>query len=173
MSGHVSKRSLLLGSFVHSKSLTELEFLHDSAIAVDEKGVIVALEQRCDQKKAEETLLPKLGWSIGEVTVRIARPGQFFFPGFIGPFLPLFFRIWLTVFRYPHSCLSISQCRDLWQDDSARLVEYLHFPYGEQPVVSSQSQDSLHEMYSTNTVPRHYYCLLLCNNLRPIHQSPS
>jgi len=64
--------------------LDELEYLHDSAICVDENGVIVAIEKDCDLKKAEETLLPKLGWSTGDVTVKTAKPGQFFFPGFIG-----------------------------------------------------------------------------------------
>jgi guanine deaminase len=73
-----------LGSFVHSKSLDQLEFLHEAAVFVDEKGVIVALEQKCTQKQATENILPKLGWSSGDVSIRIAKPGQFFFPGFIG-----------------------------------------------------------------------------------------
>ena len=130
MTAQIPKKSLLLGSFVHSKSLTELEFLHDTALCVDEIGVIVAIEQKCDQKKAEETLLPKLGWSIGEVSVRTAKPGQFFFPGFIGSFLPLFCRFGLMISRYPHSCLPVSQRWNLWQDHPSRLAEYLHFSYG-------------------------------------------
>jgi len=84
MSHHPTGKSLFLGSFIHSRSLDELEYLHDSAICVDENGVIVAIEKDCDLKKAEETLLPKLGWSTGDVTVKTAKPGQFFFPGFIG-----------------------------------------------------------------------------------------
>jgi guanine deaminase len=83
MSCQAGQKCLFLGSFVQSKSLEVLEFLHDAAVFVDEKGVIVALEEGCDQKKAEETILPKLGWSIGEVSVKAAEPGQFFFPGFI------------------------------------------------------------------------------------------
>lgn len=86
MSVSTSQRTLFLGSFVHCKSLGELEFLHDSAVCVDEKGVIVALEKECDQKKVEEAIFPKLGWAVGEVSVRTAQPGQFFFPGFIGLF---------------------------------------------------------------------------------------
>ncbi|KAE8442103.1 hypothetical protein EG329_003861 [Mollisiaceae sp. DMI_Dod_QoI] len=82
MSNH-GQKCLFLGSFVHSKSLDELEFLHNAAAFVDEKGVIVAVEQNCDLKKAEETIYPKLGWSGGEVSVRAAELGQFFFPGFI------------------------------------------------------------------------------------------
>jgi guanine deaminase len=84
MSHHPTGKSLLLGSFIHSKSLDELEYLHDSAVCVDEKGVIVAIEKGCDLKKAEVTLFPKLGWSARDVTVKTAKPGQFFFPGFIG-----------------------------------------------------------------------------------------
>lgn len=82
-------KSLFLGSFVHSKSLDVLEYLHDAAVLVDEKGVIVAVEKVCDLKKAEETIYPKLGWSRSDITVRTAKPGQFFFPGFIGMFLCL------------------------------------------------------------------------------------
>jgi guanine deaminase len=83
MSYH-SENTLFLGSFIHSKSLDELEYLHDSAVCVDKNGVIVAVEKGCDFKKAEEALFPKLGWSAGDVTVRTTKPGQFFFPGFIG-----------------------------------------------------------------------------------------
>lgn len=77
-------QTVFLGSFIHSKSLDELEYLHDTAVFVDEKGVIVAIEEKCDLKKAEETICPKLGWSHSDVTIRTAKPGQFFFPGFIG-----------------------------------------------------------------------------------------
>ncbi len=84
MSHHTTGKSLFLGSFIHSKSLDELEYLHNSAVCVDGNGVIVAIEKDYDLKKAEETLFPKLGWSVGDVTVRTTKSGQFFFPGFIG-----------------------------------------------------------------------------------------
>jgi guanine deaminase len=77
-------KTLYLGRFIHSKSLDELEYLENSAAFVDEKGVIVALEKDCDQQMAEAEIFPKLGWTAGEVSVRTAKPGQFFFPGFIG-----------------------------------------------------------------------------------------
>jgi len=93
MSIHTAARSLFLGLFIHCKSLEELEFLHDTAVLVDEKGVIVAIEPKCDQSRAEETLLPRLGWSREEVSVRVAKAGQFFFPGFIGLNLSAFLRI--------------------------------------------------------------------------------
>jgi guanine deaminase len=80
-------KSLYLGSFIHSNSLDVLEYLHDAAVFVDEKGVIVAIERACDLKKAEEAIYPRLNWSSSEATVRTAKPGQFFFPGFIGQLL--------------------------------------------------------------------------------------
>jgi len=89
-------KSLFLGSFIHSKSLDVLEYLHDTAIFVDENGVIVAMEKACDLKKAEETIYPKLGWSSSDVAVKTAKPGQFFFPGFIGMSSSLFTRASLT-----------------------------------------------------------------------------
>ena len=78
------QNQLFLGSFIHSKSLEELEFLHDAAICVDSNGKIVAVEQQCDQRKAEEAVYPKLGWTANEVKVNTCQDGQFYFPGFIG-----------------------------------------------------------------------------------------
>ena len=89
LASHTTGRSLFLGRFVHSKSLEELEFLHQTAVCVDEKGSIVAIEPGCDQSKAESVLFPKLGWTKGDVIVKAAKPGQFFFPGFIGVSSPL------------------------------------------------------------------------------------
>ena len=80
----MASRSLFLGSFIHSKSLDELEYLHDTAICVDQNGVIVAVEPGYNLSKAEEVLFPKLGWKKEEVSVKVAKEGQFFFPGFIG-----------------------------------------------------------------------------------------
>ncbi|CAL3968047.1 unnamed protein product [Diplocarpon coronariae] len=83
MTASIIQNTLFLGSFVHSKSLGELEILHDSAICVDGDGVILAFEQNCDQRTVEETVFPRLGWSVGLVSVRISQPQQFFFPGFV------------------------------------------------------------------------------------------
>ena len=77
-------RKLFLGSFVHSKALDKLEYLHNAAVCVDESGIIVAVEQECDEAKAKETVLPRLGWGEADVEVIKAKDGQFFFPGFIG-----------------------------------------------------------------------------------------
>jgi guanine deaminase len=84
MAKPTGKPSLFLGSFIHSKKLDELEYFHKTAIFVDSKGVIVHIEKDCDQARAEEAFIPRLGWRLEEVAVRIAQDGQFFFPGFIG-----------------------------------------------------------------------------------------
>ena len=89
MAPRTTGRSLFLGTLVHSKSLDELEYLQNTAVFVDEKGVIVAIEPNCDQGKAENTFYSNLGWSRGDVTVRVASEGQFFFPGFIGASYPI------------------------------------------------------------------------------------
>lgn len=79
-----SRNQLFLGSFVHSKSLDELECLHDTAVCVDKTGTIIAVEKGCGEATAREGLLQRLGWDEGEVEIVRAKEGQFFFPGFIG-----------------------------------------------------------------------------------------
>jgi guanine deaminase len=79
----VTGKSLFIGTFIHCKTLDKLEFWHNTAVFVNEAGVVVAVEKDCDQKKAGETVFPKLGWS-GDISVHIAGKNQFFFPGFIG-----------------------------------------------------------------------------------------
>ncbi|GAP85986.1 putative guanine deaminase [Rosellinia necatrix] len=77
------RNQVFLGTFVHSKTLGELEYLHNTAICVDASGKITAVEANCDQQKALETLYAKLGWSPDDLAITVARDGQFFFPGFI------------------------------------------------------------------------------------------
>ncbi|RYC65834.1 hypothetical protein CHU98_g404 [Xylaria longipes] len=78
------KNQVFLGTFIHSKSLGELEYLHNAAVCVDASGKIVAIEPHCNQQKAVETLYAGLGWSLDNVAISVARDGrQFFFPGFI------------------------------------------------------------------------------------------
>lgn len=80
------RNQLFLGTFVHSKTREELDYLHDTAVCVDASGTIVAVETACDLKRAEGELLPRLGWTASDVDVRVGKEGQFFFPGFIGMF---------------------------------------------------------------------------------------
>ena len=86
MAPRTTGRHLYLATLVHSKSLDELEYLQNAAVCVDEKGVIVAIEPNCDQRRAEESLYLQLGWSRGDVTVWTAKEGEFIFPGFIGQY---------------------------------------------------------------------------------------
>lgn len=79
-----AKKTLFFGTFIHSKSLDELEQLKDCAVFVDDDGVIAAIEPNCSQRRAEEEIFSKLGWSRGDFNVLIANADQFFFPGFIG-----------------------------------------------------------------------------------------
>jgi guanine deaminase len=139
MAAGIGGKSIFLGNFIHSKSLDELEYLHDTAVFVDEKGVIVAIENECNQKKAEETIFPQLGWTTGDISVKVAKAHQFFFPGFIGLLVHRSSRAMLTVFRYAYSCFSVPKCRYLWQINLTRLAQHLHLPLGKQLEIHPQS----------------------------------
>lgn len=79
------RNQVFFGTFVHSKTLGELEYLHNAAVYVDASGKIVAIETNCSQQKAAETLYAGLGWSLDSVAVTVARDArQFYFPGFVG-----------------------------------------------------------------------------------------
>ncbi|KAK5998238.1 putative guanine deaminase [Cladobotryum mycophilum] len=78
------RKLILLGTFVHSKSRQELEFIHNAALGVDSFGKIAEfIKDAGDIREAQAELLQRLGWSLDEVDVREAKSGQFFFPGFI------------------------------------------------------------------------------------------
>lgn len=80
-----TRRQLFTGTFVHSKSRTELEYLHDAVVAVDEKGVVVSIDQGCENVKIRaDKLRTSLGWDDEEVDFHAYKDGHFFFPGFIG-----------------------------------------------------------------------------------------
>ncbi|KAI1876685.1 uncharacterized protein JN550_000757 [Neoarthrinium moseri] len=77
------RNQVFLGSFIHSKKLDELEYLHNTAVCVDKSGKIVAVEAEHDVEKNLDTLYSKLGWDASNVDVHSTKEGQFFFPGFI------------------------------------------------------------------------------------------
>ena len=83
-----ANKKLFLGTFIHSSALETLEYHHNAAVCVDEEGTIVAVEYDCDRAKAEEELLPKLGWTREQTAVTACKDGQFFFPGFVGMSYP-------------------------------------------------------------------------------------
>ncbi|TWU75523.1 hypothetical protein ED733_005786 [Metarhizium rileyi] len=75
---------LLLGTFIHSKSRTELEYIHNAAVAVDDGGVIVAIARDSESvDAAKDDVLRQTGWTGSDVNVVACGEGQFFFPGFI------------------------------------------------------------------------------------------
>ncbi|KAK4196276.1 putative guanine deaminase [Triangularia verruculosa] len=78
-----AKNKLFLGTFIHSKTLAKLEFLHNAAVAVNKLGTIVAVSPDTDFAKAQNSLLPQLKWASDDTEITAAKPGQFFFPGFI------------------------------------------------------------------------------------------
>lgn len=80
----MAKPAIYLGTFIYSKSLTEIEILHDAAIFVDEQGKIVAVEKDIKDVDGALSFCPNLGWETDEVIARACGREQFFFPGFIG-----------------------------------------------------------------------------------------
>lgn len=103
-------RQILLGTFIHSKSRTELEYMHNAAVAVNSHGTIAAVALECDSlENAKEKVLRETGWSDeeddnddeGEIhVVQCAGEGQFFFPGFVGQYFKF-----LQTTRFVSSCL--------------------------------------------------------------------
>lgn len=74
-------RNIYLGPFAHSINLKELEICPDSAIGVDEYGIIAFVE-RGDGPGVIESVQAREGWE-NAVIHRIPGRG-FYFPGFVG-----------------------------------------------------------------------------------------
>ena len=72
-------KTIYLGAFVHSVSLSELEICERGAIGVDEAGLIQFVERGVEDV---EVLKGKEGWGSAEV-VSVEGDG-WFFPGFVG-----------------------------------------------------------------------------------------
>ncbi|CAK7270062.1 hypothetical protein SEPCBS57363_003911 [Sporothrix epigloea] len=79
---------VFFGSFVHTPALDKIEIFHDTVIAVEAKGTILAVESLPPIGRhnplawIRATLVPSLGWEAS-TPITATRPGQFFFPGFI------------------------------------------------------------------------------------------
>lgn len=111
-----ARNKVFLGSFVHSKALNKLEYLHQTAVFVDKSGKIIAIEKDCDESKARELIFPRFGWAEADVEVVKAKEEQFFFPGFIGErrqysFFFFFFFFFSFPFLSPSSRVSVSLAR--------------------------------------------------------------
>ena len=174
----LGSRSLFVGTLIHSKSLDELEYLEDTAVFVDEHGVIVAIQPKYSLATAEEieAVFQKQGWSREDVAIKTAKAGEFFFPGFIGESIFVFLndqQVSSYLNRHPYSCLTIRQCWNFWQDNSSRLAQYLYVSHGKQSLGSKQSQNRLHQSHPANFIPRDHHRCLLRYDFGSIHQSPS
>ncbi|RPA82767.1 guanine deaminase [Ascobolus immersus RN42] len=75
----MSKLAVYFGTFIHSRSLTELKVLENAAVGVDKNGIIAFVEEKVDDLKA---VLNKHKEFTSAPITRTKR-GQFFFPGFI------------------------------------------------------------------------------------------
>jgi guanine deaminase len=73
------EKTIFLGTFVHSKSLTELEICEKGAIGVDENGVMQFIEK--DATSVDEVKSKHPSWSTALTSQLPAN--AFFFPGFI------------------------------------------------------------------------------------------
>lgn len=78
------RRQIFYGTFIHSKSRTELEYLHKTHVFVDEHGKIVKIKKFDSEEQDLSKVWEVVGWKEDEVDVIVAEEGQFFFPGFIG-----------------------------------------------------------------------------------------
>lgn len=175
----MSKPAVYLGTFIHSKSLTEIDILNDAAIFVDEQGKIVAIEKDIKDVDGALSVCPKLGWETDEVIARACGREQFFFPGFIGLSLKAnishrcdFEVQLLTYIRYTHPCKPVSQCWNLWQIYSLGLAEHLYLPARIITLLPNQGQESLLTLYRPHSVQRHHHSRILRHHLRPQHQPP-
>ncbi|KKY38509.1 putative guanine deaminase [Diaporthe ampelina] len=107
MSATPPPNQVFIGTFIHSKALDELEYLHNTAIFVEgPTGTIVAVERECDKTRRLDETFNRLGWSAAECKIYDTTPPsssssssaqnesdaslstppppvRFFFPGFI------------------------------------------------------------------------------------------
>lgn len=171
------RKLLLLGTFVHSKTQQDLDFLHKAAIAVDAHGKIAAIERDAhDLSEVKARLLAKLGWDEAEVDVTEAAEGQFFFPGFVGEFerTPssslslslLLLGVYLYTdkknhHRHTHPRFSVCQRRHLWQVKSPGMARDIHIPPRSQPQRPLQGAPRICKMHPPHALPRNHHGSLL------------
>lgn len=80
---------IFFGTFVHTPALDKIEFMHDTVVAVNAEGAIVTIRDLPQIGRhnplawIRASLVPSLGWAA-DTDVTVSRPGQFFFPGFVG-----------------------------------------------------------------------------------------
>ena len=77
--------SIYIGTFIHCTSLTDLSFLENYAVGVDEHGTIKFVESAGDNKLEDH--IKSCGWQSWK-TFKAPKGGVgFWFPGFIGTYM--------------------------------------------------------------------------------------
>ncbi|PHH64632.1 hypothetical protein CDD81_4243 [Ophiocordyceps australis] len=131
--GRERRRLLLLGTFVQTKADRQLQVMQETAIAVDEQGVIVGIERAQqegqDAHSAGQRLLGQLGWEAESVDECSSGPEGFFFPGLIdthvhaaqyanvGLFGKTTLLDWLERYTFPleASLCDVAKARRMWR----------------------------------------------------------
>ncbi|GAA6031719.1 hypothetical protein JCM8097_001951 [Rhodosporidiobolus ruineniae] len=75
-------RRVFHGTLVHSRSLTDIEYLQDALLGVDEAGGIAFVEKAVPVDEVDERL-SRLGWGDTDVEMVRLRKGEFLIPGFV------------------------------------------------------------------------------------------
>lgn len=171
-----SRRQIFLGTFIHSKSRAELDYLHDSAACVDEHGVIIKVERGCGVEAAK-TLCESLGWSEADVDVVACKDGQFFFPGFIGALRDITHHDTRgstrpganQTSRHPHPRLAVSQRRPLRKDYPTRLAGPVHVPHRGQSIGPRKGPSRLHGLRPSYPPSWHHHGRILRHHRRSCH----
>ncbi|KAI7782638.1 hypothetical protein LA080_013126 [Diaporthe eres] len=70
MSATPPANQVFIGTFIHSKALDELEYLHNTAVFVEgSTGTIVAIERESDHTRTLDETFNRLGWSAAECKI--------------------------------------------------------------------------------------------------------
>ncbi|GAA5849056.1 hypothetical protein JCM3766R1_002283 [Sporobolomyces carnicolor] len=77
-------RRVIHATAIHSRSLTEIDYIHGALIGVDETGVIAFLEREVASDEVREIVV-KHGWSLDDGTTQLVSlgKGEFVIPGLI------------------------------------------------------------------------------------------
>jgi guanine deaminase len=82
------RRTVYIGTFLHSASLGDIEVSERTAIGVDEEGIITFIEKNLTDEQTILRCIEGNGWDAGEYDLVQAPEGdgviRFWFPGFIG-----------------------------------------------------------------------------------------
>ena len=79
------KRTVYIGTFVHSLSLEAIEVVEHGIVGVDEKGIITFVEKDYTVAGLKEVVKSQHGWQEWETVMVGDGPSTtFLFPGFVG-----------------------------------------------------------------------------------------